>query len=49
MTEIQSDEAQETNRKKTGEWLAGQTFESLADTVSLVCAVSAYGTDIVLV
>ncbi len=35
MTEIQSDEAQEINRKETGEWLAGQTFESLADTVSL--------------
>ncbi len=35
MTEIQSDEAQEINRKKTGEWLAGQTFESLAHTVPL--------------
>ena len=35
MTEIQSDEAQETNRKETGEWLAGQTFESLAHTVPL--------------
>ena len=28
-------EAQETNRKETGKWLAGQTFESLADTVPL--------------
>ncbi len=28
-------EAQETNRKETGEWLARQSFESCADTVSL--------------
>ena len=35
MTEIPSDEAQEANRKETGEWLARQSFGSCVETVPL--------------